>query len=236
MRRKAATRTDRKLAVRLAALSSLGAAAIHFAVTPGHWQEWMPAGVFFTAIGLFQLMWALLVVVRQTPALLVAGILANLAAAMLWALSRTSGSPFGPHAGQPEAVDTAGICTLMLQSYVIMAPSWLRYRRDQAEPISGFSSISVLIGATTVIAIAATSGVASGLTHSHHAPAREDSDHHPSDGDQDDLPHPHPEQIDSTRTQPAPGPTTPEPAQPHSPATDVTGPAHEPVGDHPHNE
>ncbi|MGK2879624.1 MAG: hypothetical protein ACSLE6_02100 [Mycobacterium sp.] len=196
----------------------------------------MPAGVFFIAIALFQLIWALLVNMRQTPALLAAGILANLGAAVLWALSRTSGPPFGPHAGQPEAVDTAGICTLMLQSYIVMAAGWLWYRRHHAEPISRFSNASLLLTAATVIAFAATAGIASGLMDNHHTPDQTGIDHHPVDDEHNDVPHPHPTPGDSTQTHPDPGPTTPISVEPHSPATEITDPAHESTEDHLHPE
>jgi hypothetical protein len=50
-------KTDIGLAARLAALASLGAAVIHFAVVPTHWHEWIPSGLFFVAIASFQLVW-----------------------------------------------------------------------------------------------------------------------------------------------------------------------------------
>ena len=44
------TRTDYRLATRAAAIASLGAAVIHFAVTPEHWRDWLPSGLFFASI------------------------------------------------------------------------------------------------------------------------------------------------------------------------------------------
>jgi Na+/melibiose symporter-like transporter len=117
---RAAKKTDSRLAARLAAIASLGAAVIHFAVVPTHWQEWMPSGLFFVSIALLQLIWALVVVARPTTAVLAAGIAANVGAAALWALSRTAGAPFGPNAGEPELVQAAGLCALLLEVYVVM--------------------------------------------------------------------------------------------------------------------
>ncbi|MGE0220545.1 MAG: hypothetical protein AB7S95_32940, partial [Mycolicibacterium sp.] len=88
-----AKKTDSRLAARLAALASLGASVIHFAVVPAHWQEWMPAGLFFAAIALFQLSWARLVLSRTTTPVLALGILVNLAVIALWSVSRTAGAP-----------------------------------------------------------------------------------------------------------------------------------------------
>lgn len=179
-----AKKTDSRLAARLAALASLGAAVIHFAVVPTHWQEWMPAGVFFASIALFQLLWARLVLARSTTPVLAAGIMLNLGAIALWAVSRTAGAPFGPHAGEAELVQAADLCALLLQIYVVMGASWVWYRGLQGEPVPVFGSALVLMGAVGVVALASTVGVASGLQHGH-APASADGGHHgttPEDG------------------------------------------------------
>jgi hypothetical protein len=112
---RAAAKTDSRLAARLAALASFGAASIHFAVVPTHWQEWMPAGLFFVSMALFQLIWARVVLVRTTRPVLAAGIMVNVGAVAMWALSRTAGAPFGPHAGEAELVQAADLCALLLQ-------------------------------------------------------------------------------------------------------------------------
>ncbi len=166
------------MAARLAALASLGAAVIHFAVVPNHWQEWMPAGLFFAAIALFQLLWARLVLARTTIPVLAAGIMVNLGAIALWAVSRTAGAPFGPHAGAAELVQAADLCALLLQIYVVMGACWVWYRGLQGEPVPVFGSAVVLMGAVSVVALASTVGVASGLQHGHHAPANADGGHH----------------------------------------------------------
>ncbi|WP_308192183.1 hypothetical protein [Mycobacterium sp. MYCO198283] len=173
-----ARKTDSRLAARLAALASLGAAVIHFAVVPAHWQEWMPAGVFFASLALFQLFWTRLILARTTTPVLAAGIMLNIGAIALWALSRTAGAPFGPHAGEAELVQAADLCALLLQIYVVMGASWVWYRGLQGEPIPMFFSASVLMGAVGIVALASTVGVASGLRHGHHAPASADGGHH----------------------------------------------------------
>ena len=57
---KAEVQTDSALAARCAAIASVGAGLIHFAVMPSHWLGWWAAGLFFAAIAVFQLMWAYL--------------------------------------------------------------------------------------------------------------------------------------------------------------------------------
>ena len=226
---RAAKKTDSRLAARLAAIASLGAAVIHFAVVPTHWQEWMPSGLFFVSIALFQLIWARVVLARPTTAVLAAGIAANVGAAALWALSRTAGAPFGPHAGEPELVQAAGLCALLLEVYVVMGAGWVWYRGHQPEPISAFANVIVLLGAGTVIAAAATVGVASGLQHGHHAPAGAEPEHHkPSIGHEDGH-HDHPEPTAELIRPPA----APAPVEAPPPATD---PAHDADGDHHHEE
>ena len=230
---KVAKKTDSRLAARLAAISSFGAAVIHFAVLPTHWQEWTPSGLFFVSIALFQLVWALVVLVRPTAAVLAAGIVANVGAAALWALSRTAGAPFGPHAGEPEVVEAAGLCALLLECYVVMGAGWVWYRGHRAEPISGFGNAIVLGGASAVIAVAATVGVASGLLNDHHAPAGAEHDYQVPISGHEDGHHDHPEPVAPPNTEVIPQPTAPAPVEPPPPATD---PSHRTDGDHHQSE
>lgn len=222
---RAAKKTDSGLAARLAAIASLGAAVIHFAVVPTHWQEWMPSGLFFVSIALFQLIWAIVVLAQPSTLVLAAGIAANVGVAALWALSRTAGAPFGPHAGEPELVQAAGLCTLLLEVYVVMAAGWVWYRRHQPELISAFSNAIVLLAAGAVIAAAATVGVASGLQHGHHAPADAEPQHHNPTIANEQTHHDHSEPIAESTHPPA----TPDPVEvPHS----ATDPAHGTDDDH----
>lgn len=96
--------------------------------------------VFRLNLALFQLIWARVVLARPTTAVLAAGIAANVGAAALWAVSRTAGAPFGPNAGEPELVQAAGLCALLLEVYVVMGAGWVWYRSHQAELISGFAT------------------------------------------------------------------------------------------------
>ncbi len=212
-------RTDSRLAARLAALASLGAAVIHFAVVPAHWLEWMPAGAFFVTLATFQLIWARAVLVRATTAVLAAGIVLNIAAIAMWALSRTAGAPFGPHGGEAEVVQGADLCALLLQIYVVMGAGWVWYRGLRGEPVTAFASAVVLLGAVGVVALASTVGVASGLRHDHHGPAGAESDHHGPHVEQADGHlghHPHP---------PASAPVEKANGSPVAPAEAVRTPA-----------
>src|SRR5690242_8321807 len=87
-----------------AALLLLGAAAIHFAVAPEHFQEYLPYGLFFVGLGLIQLDLAAAVLLapsRRLYAIASGGIVAVIA---IWLASRTVGLPLGPEAWKPEPV------------------------------------------------------------------------------------------------------------------------------------
>lgn len=221
-----APKTDSRLAARCAALASFGAAAIHIAVVPAHWQEWAPAGLFFAALALLQLMWALAVLVRTTTPVLVAGVLLNAGAVALWGLSRTAGAPVGPHAGVPELVAGADLCALLLQVYVVMGASWICYRGLQGEPIAGWASAAVLAGAVGVIALASTVGVASGQRHGHHGPAEAGAGHHGAEVEHADG---HQQHGRDTAV-----PLNVEPAPPRQapPRSDAPTPPAQPLHDH----
>jgi hypothetical protein len=239
---RAATKTDSRLAARLAALASFGAAIIHFAVVPNHWQEWMPAGLFFVAIALFQLLWARVVLARPTTPVLAGGAAINVGAIGLWAVSRTAGAPFGPHAGEAELVQAADLCALLLQIYVVMGAGWAIYRGRQGHPIPALGNALVLLSATAVVAVASTLGVASGLRHGHHAPDGAEADHHDASavhsGDHPDGSSGHSDTHNHEATPPpAPiieslrEPVAPAPAEALAPQADSVPPAHD---DHDH--
>lgn len=177
-------KTDGRLAARCAAVASFGAGLIHFAVTPMHWRDWVPSGLFFVALALFQLIWAFLAWSRPTVWVLATGVAANIGAAALWVTACTAGAPFGPSAGQPEAVGTAGIAVQLLQCYVIMGAGWAWFRGYQAEEVSGFNRAVVLLGANAVMIGAVAVGVGSSLVgHQHHhhgGPAEMQAEHHPA--------------------------------------------------------
>ena len=226
-----ATKTASRLAARCAAVASLGAAVIHFAVAPMHWRDWLPSGVFFASIAVFQLIWAFVAWSRPGSLVLAAGVLANAGSALLWVMSRTVGAPFGPYAGQPEAVEAAGICVLLLQCYVVMGAGWAWSRKYQTGEVSGFGRALVLMGANTVMAGAVAVGLAASLQghhHDHHGGSTEaQGERHAGheahmDGNAHMEVHQHPSeslpQPMNGVTQPSDAPT---PAEPGLPVTDM---------------
>ena len=208
---------------------------IHFAVTPAHWSDWLPSGVFFASIAVFQLIWAFLAWTRPPAVLLAAGIVANASFAALWVWSRTAGEPFGPNAGEPEPVQAAGICALLLECYIVMGAAWAWFRGDQAAPVSGVGSALVLLGANTVVAAAVTAGVASGLQgHNHHDGPDEALSEYQDPHSEHTVGHHNPSEpavpLDAQVTAPS---TAPAPA---GPALPLTEPSHDTDREHHHDE
>lgn len=142
-------------------------------------------------------------------------------AAALWALSRTAGAPFGPHAGEPELVQAAGLCALLLEIYVVMGAGWVWYRGRQPEAISAFSNAIVLLGASAVIAAAATAGVASSLLHDDHpAPAGAEHDFRPPISAHQEGHHDHSEPVAPPDSEVTPPSTAPGDVESPTPAVD----------------
>ena len=105
--------TAATLALRAAALSLL-AAAIHLWVVPDHLEEWWGYGAFFVVLATAQGLYALGLLRWPTRSIFLLGAAGNLAVAILWLVTRTTGVPLlGPHAGELEGVGVLDLaCTL----------------------------------------------------------------------------------------------------------------------------
>ena len=136
------------------ALASAGAATIHFAVIAQHFEEYWLFGSFFIAVAIAQLAWAMLVVVRPSPAVYLAGVAGNAAVAATWVISRTTGLPLGPEPGEPEPVGTAdGVATAF--EVLIAAVTLLLLLRvtSRKRPLAPFTAVTAV---TTLAAIGLT--------------------------------------------------------------------------------
>ncbi|MCH9732400.1 MAG: hypothetical protein K0U84_22505 [Actinomycetia bacterium] len=206
---RAPAKTKSGLIARVAAAASLGAALIHVAVLPAHWQEWPPSGVFFALLVVFQFSWAVATAVRRRAAVLAVGIVVNLAAIALWVLSRTAGVPFGPHAGEAEVMQAAGVAAVLLEAMIVIGAVWVWIQGRSAVAVPGTTYGIVLATAGAAIAATIAIGVLSGLDHGTHAPGghSEHDDHHRSPGVA-------PPDRERTRP-PSPPPQTPEPTDHH---------------------
>jgi hypothetical protein len=133
------------------ALLSLGAAVVHFAVIAQHFDEWWLSGLFFVAIATFQVAWAPLVLLRPSAPAYLAGAAVNAAAVVTWIVSRTSGVPVGPEAGEPEAVgfpDTLAIAFEVVLVAALLGLLGLGAARLSLAPFRRAASASI---ATAVV-------------------------------------------------------------------------------------
>jgi hypothetical protein len=110
---------ERWLPAGLAALSA-AAGGIHFAVTKEHLAENWLFGLFFLALGIWQVLWALFEITGPSPTLHLRGAETNVLVVLIWGVSRTVGLPIGPHPGHPEPVGLADIVATLLEVALVI--------------------------------------------------------------------------------------------------------------------
>jgi hypothetical protein len=159
----------------LAALSA-GAAVIHFAVTFGHFQEYVLYGVFFLIISWAQLIWPAglfwrpprLWASREAPRAtrlwerlwLWLGITGNAIILAIYIASRTAGLPFGPDLHHSESVGALDVMSCTLELILIAGCAVLLWRPSLADrPVrrhSGFAAIAAVVAAPALVIAATT--------------------------------------------------------------------------------
>jgi hypothetical protein len=136
----------------------LGAAAIHAAVLPEHFDEWLAAGAFFVALTLAEAAAAAAVLAWdrawRTPGL-VAAVVVSAGPLLVWLVSRTVGLPFGPEAFEPESVGVADVlsCLLELTTLTIALALLRRHRQARAWSRQGVALALTAVLAGTLIGI-----------------------------------------------------------------------------------
>ena len=122
------------LPLALASASAAGAALVHFAVAPEHFAEWWGFGLFFVLCAEVQLGWALLVGRRHGSRMLATGAFGSLLLVGVWALSRTTGLPFGPEPGTAEAVGVPDLVSVALELVTAGACTWALVVPERVRP------------------------------------------------------------------------------------------------------
>lgn len=157
----------------IAALASAGAGIIHAAAAPEH-SSWAASVVFFAGLAVFQLAWAAYVLAQRpgTTAAALGGAV-NLGALAVWAVSRTSGLPFGPHQGVAESASRADLIASALSLFVVVGAVGLA--RHGKRQLVGRVRPSLSLGAggfaVTALSVFALTGVAG---HAHPAESEHD--------------------------------------------------------------
>ena len=111
-------------------LASLSGAAgvIHLAMVPSHMDISTVEGVGFAVAGWFQLAVAVLLMTRVSRTQLRVAMVANLVFIGAWVVSRTTGLPFGDHAGHPETAGFVDVSTVAIEAALILAAAMLLFR------------------------------------------------------------------------------------------------------------
>jgi len=137
------------------AMLSTGAAVIHFAVIAQHLDEWWLTGVFFIVVAVFQLVWALLVVVLPSVLVYLGGAVVNALVVVTWIVSRTTGVPVGPEAGEAEPVGFPDLLgTVFEVLLVVLALALISQQRDRLLALRSVVGWPLGVTATALTALA----------------------------------------------------------------------------------
>jgi hypothetical protein len=142
----------------VAAACSIAAAVIHLAVIEDHLSEYVPFGIAFALLAIFQLAWPLAYLRRPTRELALVAVAINLGAVVVWMWSRGWGLPIGPAPWVPEAVGPADTISSLLEISLALAllPTLLgrRIKTGAASERSGLQP------AVAVLVVGAVAGLA----------------------------------------------------------------------------
>jgi hypothetical protein len=138
------------------ALLSVGAAVIHFAVIAEHLDEWWLTGTFFIVVALFQLAWAVAVLAWPSRLVYAVGAVVNALVVITWIVSRTTGVPVGPEAGEPEAVGFPDLLATGFEVLLVAIAAGLVLEQPAAMRILGTIGQTVVTWITAVAVVALT--------------------------------------------------------------------------------
>lgn len=144
-------------------LLSVGAALIHFAVIGEHYDEDVLAGLFFVGLSIFQLVWALGVVIRPRRWLLAAGIAVNLATIVVWTVSRTVGLPIGPESGEAIEAGFGDTVATAFEVLIVFGALILWQAGRAAGRVRRGLRLPTASGATGILALVISAVTALGL-------------------------------------------------------------------------
>lgn len=125
--------------VRVVCAASLGAAAVHVAVTPEHFRESTLYGGFFLLVAVAQL--GTVIVLAHWPTRLLVGavVASNTGLVLLWLLTRTVGIPLGPQQGTVESWGVPDLLAVACELVLICAGTilWRQSRQSASPPLRG---------------------------------------------------------------------------------------------------
>ena len=135
--------------LRVVAALSLLAAAIHLWVMREHLEEWWGYGAFFLVLAVAQGMYGIGLLRWPPRPFLLLGVAGNLAVAILWLVTRTTGIPLlGPHAGEVEGVGVLDLACTLAEVGIVTGLGVLAMRDL---PTEGRIQVVVVTAATSLL-------------------------------------------------------------------------------------
>lgn len=159
--------TNRAAARLLLAAAAIGAGFIHLALAEEHVEEYLPLGIGFLVTGVLQVLWGVLISIRESRPLLLAGGVFSLLFLGAYLMSRTVGLPLGPEAFAREGVGRADLLCCALEVPVALG-AFLLARRPSAlrSPLSRRWAVAAAAG--VLLTAATTTSALAAPTHEHH--------------------------------------------------------------------
>lgn len=148
---------------------SLGAGAIHFAVTNDHFSEGLLAGLLMAAVGWFQLLWPMCVTGSRGGLLDLAAIAVNAGTVIAWLASRTIGVPTPIGDGGVEPVGALDVLATSFEVAIVLSLTALLLRSGRRGTRSvSTRSASLAVGAIgLIVVVLTTASIGSQLLHQH---------------------------------------------------------------------
>ncbi len=148
---------------------SIGAGVIHLSLGPEHMSQWVVLGTGFYVAGALQVAWGV-ALLRTGRRLLTVGALGSLLFIAMWVVSRTSGLPVGPEAGQAESVGIADTLCVGLEAVVLLGALVLLRRPTAGLAPAGRRAVVTVLSAVTLGVLATTGVAVAAPSHGHGAP------------------------------------------------------------------
>lgn len=142
-----AARTDVSQAGVAAAVLSLAVAMIHLWTALGYFEVWWGYGTFFLGAAAAQGLFSVALLRWPGRVFSLAGIFGNLSIIMIYVLSRTSGVPFGPHAGRAEEAGVLDMSATGIELMIVVFLLTLLGGRERSVAINAVLLAGVAIWA-----------------------------------------------------------------------------------------
>ena len=174
------------LAQAVIATTAAGAAVVHFAMFPDHFQESTLLGLGIAVAGWFQLAIAALVMLRPSRKVVGAGLVGSLALIGAWAMSRTVGLPLPGDAGNAEDPGTIDLVCVAFEAVTAFTCGYALVRKPSANPSRRLSPAAALVVPVLAVGLITTTALAApeSANHAHAGGAEHDAGAgHDADGE-----------------------------------------------------